>query len=257
MFKRFRLALKLRKRQKELTKKLAGLEQRFPEFDWKPFQEVTRFFSDKSLSSLEEQAFLYRLTTQVPADATIIEIGSWIGHSACIMGVALRGTKARCYAIDAFTGLTALPSESLHFQNFLSKVSATHSQRELFDQHVARFNLQDKIVAIPADSAHAVSLLPSDFSGADLLFIDGGHTLDVVRKDIELYLPLVKDGGVVVFHDFSSECGVPTAVWEEIQRGSFRELIGIYATLLAFRKTSNRRSLGGNQTSEIAAGSRS
>jgi predicted O-methyltransferase YrrM len=236
MFKQFRSALKQRKRQKDLDKKLAALEQRFPKFDWKPFQEVTQFFSDKSMSALEEQAFLYRLATQIPPNATAIEIGSWIGHSTCIIGVALRGANARCYAIDAFTGLSTISSEVPYYKNFLTKVSPTLSQRELFDLHLKRFNLQDKVTAIPADSAQAAALLPPGISAVDFIFIDGGHALDVVRKDIELYVPLVASGGVIVFHDFSSECGVPQAVWEAIQHGTFRELIGIHATLLAFRK---------------------
>jgi len=212
------------------------MAQRFPAFDWKPFQEVARFFSDKSMSALEEQAFLYRLASQVPPDATVIEIGSWIGHSTCILGVALKGPQARCYAIDAFTGVTTLANEVPYYKNFLKRVSATLSQREIFDLHLARFHLQDKVVAIAADSSQGAALLPRGLPGADLLFIDGGHALDVVRSDIGFYLPLVKSGGIVVFHDFSSECGVPTAVWEEVQRGSFGELIGIYATLLALRK---------------------
>ncbi len=236
MLKRFRSSLKLRKRQKELDKKLAGLEKRFPAFDWKPFQDVTRFFSDKSMSALEEQAFLYRLASELPADPTVLEIGSWIGHSTCIIGAAVRGDDARIYAIDAFTGTTTIDHEVSYYRNFLTKVSPTLSQRELFDRHIARFDLQDKVVAVPADSAQAVALLPPTLPGADFLFIDGGHALDVVRKDVELYVPLVKSGGIVVFHDFSSECGVPTVVWEEICRGGFGELIGIYATLLAFRK---------------------
>ncbi len=212
------------------------MEKRFPGYDWKPFQEVTRFFSDKSMSALEEQAFLYRLATGTPPNATVVEIGSWIGHSTCILGVALRGAKARLVAIDAFSALTPLPEEKSYYVKFLKGVSTTASQRALFDAHVARFDLQDKVTAIPADSAEAVSKLPKDLPPVDLLFIDGGHTLDVVRQDIKLYLPLVRSGGIVVFHDFSSECGVPQAVWEEIQRGTFGELIGIYATLLAFRK---------------------
>jgi predicted O-methyltransferase YrrM len=235
MLKRLRTSLKLRKRQKDLAKKLAALEKRFPAFDWKPFQAVTEFFSDKSMSALEEQAFLYRLACQTPPDATVIEIGSWIGHSTCIIGVALRGAGSRVYAIDAFTGVTTIAHEVPYYKNFLTKVSPTLSQKELFDLHLARFHLQDKVTAISAESDKAAALLPPGLPGVDLAFIDGGHALDVVRKDIELYVPLVKSGGIVVFHDFSSECGVPQAVWEEIQRGSFGDLIGIYATLLAFR----------------------
>ena len=36
---------------------------------------------------------------------------------------------------------------------------------------------------------------------ADFLFIDGDHSLEGVRADFELYEPLVRDGGLVAFHD--------------------------------------------------------
>jgi predicted O-methyltransferase YrrM len=35
----------------------------------------------------------------------------------------------------------------------------------------------------------------------DLLFIDGDHTYDSVSRDYELYAPLVREGGIVAFHD--------------------------------------------------------
>jgi predicted O-methyltransferase YrrM len=35
----------------------------------------------------------------------------------------------------------------------------------------------------------------------DLLFIDGDHTHAGVKRDFELYSPLVRSGGMVVFHD--------------------------------------------------------
>ena len=66
MLKRFRASLKSRKKQKELSGRLDRLAQKYPGIDWKPFQELTHFFSDKSMSALEEQAFLYRLATQLP-----------------------------------------------------------------------------------------------------------------------------------------------------------------------------------------------
>ncbi len=37
--------------------------------------------------------------------------------------------------------------------------------------------------------------------GLDLLFIDGGHSLDGVTADFRSYQPLVRPGGLVVFHD--------------------------------------------------------
>lgn len=35
----------------------------------------------------------------------------------------------------------------------------------------------------------------------DVLFIDGDHTYDGVRKDFEMYSPLVKKNGIIAFHD--------------------------------------------------------
>lgn len=35
----------------------------------------------------------------------------------------------------------------------------------------------------------------------DFLFIDGDHTHEGVKQDFELYAPLVRDGGLIAFHD--------------------------------------------------------
>lgn len=37
--------------------------------------------------------------------------------------------------------------------------------------------------------------------GVDFLFIDGDHTYDGVKRDFELYAPLVRAGGLVALHD--------------------------------------------------------
>ncbi|MCX6006130.1 MAG: class I SAM-dependent methyltransferase [Chloroflexi bacterium] len=36
---------------------------------------------------------------------------------------------------------------------------------------------------------------------ADLMFIDGDHSYEGVKKDFKMYSPLVKQGGMLVFHD--------------------------------------------------------
>jgi predicted O-methyltransferase YrrM len=39
------------------------------------------------------------------------------------------------------------------------------------------------------------------YAPLDLLFIDGDHTYDSVRRDYELYAPLVRENGLIAFHD--------------------------------------------------------
>lgn len=38
-------------------------------------------------------------------------------------------------------------------------------------------------------------------SKLDYLFIDGDHTYEGVKRDFEMYSPLVRDGGIIAFHD--------------------------------------------------------
>lgn len=42
------------------------------------------------------------------------------------------------------------------------------------------------------------------FGAVDLVFVDDGHTPEDIRGDIEGWLPLIKDGGIIVFHDFAT-----------------------------------------------------
>ena len=54
----------------------------------------------------------------------------------------------------------------------------------------------------------------------DYIFIDGDHTYNGVKKDFELYYPLVKVGGTIAFHDIAlhkdSSCQVDK-FWREIK----------------------------------------
>jgi predicted O-methyltransferase YrrM len=58
-------------------------------------------------------------------------------------------------------------------------------------------------------------------SKLDFLFIDGDHTYEGVKKDFEMYSPLVRKGGIVAFHDIAkhptkSKCEV-NRFWNEIK----------------------------------------
>ncbi len=44
-------------------------------------------------------------------------------------------------------------------------------------------------------------------AGVDFLFIDGDHTLDGVTNDLNMYGPLVRDGGIIGFHDVIRKSG--------------------------------------------------
>lgn len=63
----------------------------------------------------------------------------------------------------------------------------------------------------------------------DFLFIDGDHTYEGVKKDFEIYSPLVKEGGIIAFHDIvvhpPEKCCNVHKFWEEIKREDSEEFI--------------------------------
>jgi len=86
---------------------------------------------------------------------------------------------------------------------------------------------KQKLTLLRADS-HQTSTLENLRSiiakdEIDLLFIDGDHTYDGVKKDYEMYSPLVRDGGIIAMHDIAKhdlnpECQVDR-FWKEIKQG--------------------------------------
>ncbi len=69
-----------------------------------------------------------------------------------------------------------------------------------------------------------------DGAQLDFVFLDGDHTYCGVRRDFQMYAPLVRSGGIVAFHDIAtykreSECQVEK-FWGEIKhRYRHREII--------------------------------
>jgi predicted O-methyltransferase YrrM len=57
----------------------------------------------------------------------------------------------------------------------------------------------------------------------DVLFIDGGHTYKDVLQDYEMYQPLVKKSGLIIFHDICVHSNIPECevykFWKKIKKG--------------------------------------
>jgi predicted O-methyltransferase YrrM len=95
--------------------------------------------------------------------------------------------------------------QALLFHHFPSRGQRLHLIRD--DSH--KLEVWERV----ADILHNQKL--------DLLFIDGDHTYQGVRTDFEMYSPLVRTGGMIVFHDIVQhpadlECGV-SYFWNEIK----------------------------------------
>ena len=92
---------------------------------------------------------------------------------------------------------------------------------------------RQKVVFLAGDSHDPTTLdrVKAQLGGrpVDFLFIDGDHSYDGVRSDYEMYAPLVRNGGLVAFHDIVEGRpewvgGVPQ-LWHEIKNDSATEFV--------------------------------
>lgn len=129
--------------------------------------------------TIDEQSYLIDLAEKVPENGDILEIGGEFGMSASLFAAGSR-KSVHVTTIDLFPD---------------------RPEGKLLDIH--RANLQEagllsKCSQIQGDSGN----LGIKWEGQiDLLFIDGDHSYNGVKADIQAWIKFVPVGGIVAFHD--------------------------------------------------------
>lgn len=133
------------------------------------------------------------------AKRQIVEIGVYEGASSCFWSdFYMNHPESRLISIDPFTG-----SEEHH--------ADPENHRELSEiELTARGNIAKsanaaKIEVIKGCSWDVFPELNRRNNGErwiDLLYIDGAHDSTSVARDVTLYVPMVKPGGMIIFDDY-------------------------------------------------------
>jgi len=133
-----------------------------------------------------EAALLYTLARRCSGAGAIVEIGSWKGRSTICLAKGTRvGSQTPVYAIDPHTGMGGpYGANTWTFDEFKANIAAA--------------GVEEAVIPLVQTSQDAVQEFEQP---VELLFIDGGHDYDSVRRDFELWFPKVMDGGVIAFHD--------------------------------------------------------
>ncbi len=197
------------------------------------------------MGSFPERGYLFQLASDLPAGATVIEVGSWMGASTCFIAGGLKGA-AKIYAVDNFQGLSTCGEDAAWYNRHFQSMGKA-STLEIFQGNFADLGFAERAEPVVSDSLAAAKLLAEPggegtkgtkglMGAVDFIFIDGDHSYDACKADILAWSPFVKRGGVIAFHDFGSRAdGVTRAIFEEIKSGRFAEIVGVANTIIAFR----------------------
>ena len=137
-------------------------------------------------SGLGDSAWLLYGLARSIKPKVCVEIGSARGKSACFVGLALRRNGGgKLYAIDPHSTTT---------WNDMNSVDSY----AIIMENLRRGGLTEQVEIIRKTSQDAAQGWQRKI---DLIFIDGDHGYEGVKRDWELFLPHLSEFGVVVFHD--------------------------------------------------------
>jgi len=165
----------------------------------------------------------------------IVEIGSFLGKSTILLGLGSRdGNKEKIFTVDPHKGTKT---------NLTWNILNTYP---FFISNIKRYNLDDLVIPIIMKSEEVNDKWR--FEPIKLLFIDGEHTYQGVKKDIELWTPYLAINGIIAVHDFiwskistRPHYGVTRACYEKILLSNEYTDFKIFDSTLFAKKISPRK----------------
>lgn len=140
----------------------------------------------------------------------VVEVGSWLGRST----KAMAHTATKVFAVDHWRGTAggdATGEEAKHIDPF--SVFCSNLGEEINTRKVVTLTRDHSEIDASMSYYDGPTQEASPVGPVDMVFIDGDHTFDAVKRDIKNCLPLVKPGGLLCGHDMN-EKGVQDAVNE-------------------------------------------
>jgi len=153
------------------------------------------------------------------------------GYSFNGDGDGVVGVEIGCRAgVNAVQIIRRLPVSKVFlidpFVPYYDRAAYTDGQQEFFRKQFIR-NLgpyQDRFHFVQDYSFNVTHVIPDDL---DFCYIDGGHHYDEVMKDISLYYPKIRSGGVIGGHDWNWK-EVASAVLDFCrEHGLYDDLMGV------------------------------
>ena len=162
----------------------------------------------------------------VPPGGQIVEIGSYRGRSAIVLGRAA-GDRTEVVAIDPHAGNDRGP------QQIQGTAEEGEADNRAFHANLDRARVADAVRHVRRRSQDALRVVSG---GVDLLYVDGAHRFSPARNDIASWGARVRPGGTMLVHDAFSSIGVTLALIRLLAFGGEFAYVGRSRSLAEYRR---------------------
>jgi MMP 1-O-methyltransferase len=175
----------------------------------------------------DEAVRLFELADEAAGLGPILEIGSYCGRSAAIIGTACQKNNGILYSIDHHIGSEEQqPGEEYFDPELFDERTGGVNTLPFFLETLIKNSLEDTVIPIVSTSKVVGKMWQTKLS---MVFIDGGHSFEAAYTDFLTWSPHILPLGLLVIHDIfldSDQGGqAPRQVYEQaIATGNYTKL---------------------------------
>jgi predicted O-methyltransferase YrrM len=175
----------------------------------------------RSWTNRRELRVLFDLAAGLPHGAVALEIGSYLGASACYLAAGIAEVGGHLFCVDTWRNETMPDGVRDTFAEF--QVNTHGVRRCITAVRKSSGELSKADIQIPLS----------------LVFIDGDHAYACVKHDFERVQDWTAESGIVAFHDFANRDyeGVSRVVGEALASGQWM-MVGLEDRLAWIRRAS-------------------
>lgn len=171
----------------------------------------------------EEGLALHHAALAAGSTGPLLEVGSYCGLSALYLGTAARQTGTVLITIDHHRGSEELqPGWEHHDPEVVDPATGRIDTLPHLRRTLELAGLEDTVLPVIGDSPTIARIVAPHLG---LLFIDGGHALDVAMADYEAWSGHLVPGGVLAIHDVFEDPAhggqAPWHVWRQAVADGF------------------------------------
>lgn len=159
---------------------------------------VDAAWATKGFMPRDEGLTLHRWALAAP-DGHLLEIGSYCGRSAILIGAAAAAKGCGCFTLDHHRGSEEhQPGEGYHDPGLTDPCTGLSNTLPCLLEALAGADLTDQVTVLVGESTTFARFwtLPLSF-----VFIDGGHSREAAHADLDGWSPHLIPGGLLAIHD--------------------------------------------------------